>query len=300
MVLSERRNDNVMSKKCDTRSGDRIRILDGETAGIRRMEAFFHGAPFSLHRHDTYAVGVTLSGIQSFFYRGTWHQARRGQIHVLFPDELHDGAAGTEDGFGYRIAYIDPWLLQQAMGGRGLPFVRNPVQTPNAAWHSFLSTLWQPEICDDEILRAEFAAEAVDCLDAAAGRCTEGSGPIAIRGLNRAREAIADDPVCGLDVAELELLADMDRWSLARGFRRAFGTSPSRYRTMRQLELVRAGIEAGIPLAQAAVDAGFSDQSHMTRRFRDAFGMSPRQWKMANLCARLDAQSFKNSRQTLP
>jgi len=282
----------------DTRSGDRIRILDGETAGIRRMDAFFHGAPFSRHRHDSYAIGVTLFGIQCFFYRGCRHHARRGQIHILYPDEVHDGAAGTEDGFGYRISYIDPWLLQQAIGGRGLPFVRNPVQSPNAAWRSCLGKLWQADFCDDEILRAEFAVAAVDCLEAAAGsRSADRRSLIAMRGLNRVREAIADNPVCRLDATELEKLADMDRWSLARGFRAAFGTSPTRYRTLRQLERVRASIEAGMPLAQAALNAEFSDQSHMTRRFRGAFGMSPRQWKLASRGARPDAQSFKNSRQ---
>ena len=264
------------------------------------MEAFFHGAPFSLHRHDTYAIGVTRFGIQSFFYRGSWHRARRGEIHILYPDELHDGAAGTEDGFGYRIAYIDPWLLQQALGGRGLPFVRDPVQTPNTAWRSFLDKLWQAEVCDDEILRVEFAVEAVDCLEAATGKPTDPRGPISMRGLNRAREAIADNPACGLRATQLEQLADMDRWSLARGFRAAFGTSPTRYRTMRQLERVRDRIEAGVPLAQAALEAGFSDQSHMTRRFREAFGMSPRQWKLASVYAPADAQSFKNAHRLHP
>jgi AraC-like DNA-binding protein len=285
-----------MSKTRDMQSGDRISTLDGDTAGLRRMEAFFHGAPYSLHRHDSYAIGVTLFGVQCFFYRGRRHHARCGQIHILYPDELHDGAAGTEDGFGYRIAYIDPWLLQQAMGGRGLPFVPNPVQTPNPAWRSFLRKLWLADVYDDEMSRAEFAAEAADCLQAATGSADR-SRPIAMHGLKRVRDAIADDPAYGLDVTKLELLADMDRWSLARGFRAAFGTSPTRYRTMRQAERVRVGIEAGMPLADAALDAGFSDQSHMTRRFREAFGMSPRQWKLANRCARRDAQSFKNSRQ---
>ena len=40
-------------------------------------------------------------------------------------------------------------------------------------------------------------------------------------------------------MAELERLADLDRWTLARQFRAAFGTSPGRFRTMRQLDRVR-------------------------------------------------------------
>lgn len=38
--------------------------------GIERIEARFHGNAFELHRHDTYAIGVTLHGVQRFRYRG--------------------------------------------------------------------------------------------------------------------------------------------------------------------------------------------------------------------------------------
>ena len=40
---------------------------------------------------------------------------------------MHDGGAGTDEGFGYRIAYIDPSLIQEALGGKPLPFVADPV-----------------------------------------------------------------------------------------------------------------------------------------------------------------------------
>ena len=55
-----------------------------------------------------------------------------GQITILHPDELHDGHAGTEEGFGYRMLYVEPALIfaaVQAISGRAssLPFVRTPV-----------------------------------------------------------------------------------------------------------------------------------------------------------------------------
>lgn len=44
---------------------------------------------------------------------------------------------------------------------------------------------------------------------------------------------------------------------------------------MRQLEQVRSMMRTGKSLAGAAMDAGFADQSHMTRQFRRAYGLSP-------------------------
>jgi hypothetical protein len=40
----------------------------------------------------------------------------------------------------------------------------------------------------------------------------------------------------------------------------------------------RAAIERGLPLAQAAAHAGFADQSHMTRQFKRAYGLTPARW----------------------
>ena len=110
------------------RSCDSIRIGQG-ARGIERVEAWFTGAAFDAHRHDTYAIGRTVSGVQTFRYRGAQRTSLPGQILILHPDELHDGGPGTDDGLGYRMIYIDPALIQDALGGRPLPFVANPIVT---------------------------------------------------------------------------------------------------------------------------------------------------------------------------
>src|SRR5438876_9838478 len=102
--------------------------------GVELFRAWFAGEAYQKHRHDTYAIGVTDSGVQVFDYRGSVHASTPGQVVVLYPDEAHDGRAGTREGFGYRIVYVAPSLLAEAvrvLRGRScpLPFLREPVST---------------------------------------------------------------------------------------------------------------------------------------------------------------------------
>src|SRR5919199_2824138 len=113
--------------------GDWVRSR-GPVGGVELLQAWFGGRGFATHRHDTYAVGVTDMGVQTFDYRGSVERSLRGEVTVLHPDERHDGRAGTEAGFGYRIVYVAPRHIGaavQTLVGRpiALPFVRDPVAT---------------------------------------------------------------------------------------------------------------------------------------------------------------------------
>lgn len=248
--------------------------------GIERLHARFSGQAFAPHRHDTYAIGVTLAGVQTFRYRGEARYCLAGQCHILHPDEPHDGAAATEEGFSYRIVYVDPSLVQSALGGWPLPFVSSPVVDLTGAQLRAMTPVWTGDGEPDELSRTDIVATVADLLAATAGDARPASSlPMSRLRLVRAR--IAARPAEPCSMTELERLAGLDRWSLARQFRLAFGTSPSRFRTMRQLDVVRGMIQSGAGLADAALAAGFADQSHMSRQFKRAYGLTPAQWVTA-------------------
>ncbi len=94
----------------------------------------------------------------------------------------------------------------------------------------------------------------------------------------RAREFIHSALGRSITLDEMADHAGRDRWALSRDFRLLFGTSPYRYLTMRRLDLVRSLLAQGTSLVDAAMTAGFTDQSHMTRQFRSTYGMPPSRW----------------------
>ena len=246
--------------------------------GLERFEAFFHGHPYAPHRHDTYGLGITTRGVQSFGYRGETRHSLAGQIYVLHPDELHDGWAGTSDGFGYRILHLDPSLVHQALNGRALPFVSRPV-TDNPrlrrALNAFLGHMSEPI---DELAGTGRVVALADALETISngGRKPAPVDPVAVEIARDLLDSYACRTVTSQD---LEDATGQDRWSLARQFRAAFGVSPHRFQTSRRLDRARALIAEGTSLAEAAHQTGFADQSHLSRHFRSAFGVPPGVWR---------------------
>jgi hypothetical protein len=163
------------------------------SAGIERMEAHFLGQAFAPHRHDTYAIGITLAGVQVFFYRGERRQCLPGQCHVLHPDEIHDGGAGSDDGFGYRIAYVDPSLIQQALGGAPLPFVIDPVLDATLLPADLVAAVWGIDDGIDDTARTEIAVVVADMLVAASDG-PRPSGSLRLASLSLARDALVAEP----------------------------------------------------------------------------------------------------------
>ena len=255
----------------------------GRAGGVELFSAWFGGTAYQKHRHDTYAIGLTDSGIQVFDYRGAARASTPGHVVVLYPDEAHDGRAGTGDGFGYRIVYVEPALLAEAvrtLRGRpySLPFVSDPVSANATLAHAV-----------EDAFRAPLGSLAIDSLivDLARGLLAgerPGVAPVAARSVDaraveRARQFLDAERTRTVHSGELESLTGLTRYDLCRQFRIAFGTSPHRYLLMRRLDFARDRIHRGRALAEVAHDAGFADQAHFTRVFTSRFGLTPARYR---------------------
>lgn len=218
-----------------------------------------------------------MAGVQTFRYRGAARFSSPGNVIVLYPDEEHDGGAGTDDGLTYRMIYIPPerFLPATVARGRTLPFVATPVvDDPRLAALLLEAIGGMDETIEplklDELVE-EIAAALLDHAGAPEARVGRLARPEVLRACDFLRENLFR-PVGSV---ELEAVTGLDRFALSRQFRQLLGTSPHRYLVMRRLERAKALITAGESIAEAAFASGFSDQAHLNRHFKKALGMTP-------------------------
>ena len=266
-----------LERSCSPEVLDAAIRIGRSNGPIERIEAVFSGNGFSPHRHDTYAIGLTMAGVQTFAYRGEGRFSMPGNIIVLHPDELHDGGAGTDAGLRYRMLYIPPQLIAEASGDEhgGLPFVAAPVFSDPMLAAALGEALGNLDEAPDELALTDQITRIADGLRRNALVVGGNAATLSRRSVARACEYLRENCARIVAADELEAVAELDRYTLARQFRRLTGTSPHRYQVMRRLERARGALLSGMPIAEAAFEAGFADQAHFTRHFKKSYGMTP-------------------------
>jgi AraC-like DNA-binding protein len=275
-------------------TGDWARYWRAADSPLEAMHAHFERHVYHRHSHETYSLGVTDVGAQSFTCRGAAYTSAAGMVMAFNPDDPHDGQATDGFGFTYRMIHIGPELMSTVLAdaaGRpvGLPLFAEPVLSEpvlaarlrglHRALLGEATALRRDELLAGVVLAAARQAgtstRATSLLAAAAGPAD------ARRVARRARDLIAgryrDDLTAG-DVAED---AGRSRFAVHRAFSHVYGMAPSDYQRQLRLREARSLIAAGTPVSEAAALAGFADQSHLSRWFVRYYGVTPGRFQRA-------------------
>lgn len=246
---------------------------------------------FARHSHDRFGIGVVIAGGQrSASGRGPV-EARATDVITVNPGEVHDGSPLDERGRAWRMLYFEPSLVTATLAEcaraplRQVELTRPVLNDPQLSM--CLTRLFSMAVheIDEHVSPDNLACEeALLALFAHVGRHyatlaqpgRERNGSVA-----RARRRIDDDPASASTLADLAAEAGMSRFQLLRSFAHEVGLPPHAYRMQRRVALARQLIARGTPLVDAAVSAGFSDQSHMTRAFVRLLGVTPAGYAVA-------------------
>ena len=118
--------------------------------------------------------------------------------------------------------------------------------------------------------------------DVADSRDTHGPtrGGLRPSAFRRVREYILAHLVEDISIRVLAELVGLSAWHFARAFKQSAGMPPHRFVLQSRVERVKhLLLETELPVAQIAVAAGFADQSHCCRCFREIVGITPSRFR---------------------
>ena len=122
------------------------------------------------------------------------------------------------------------------------------------------------------ILRAE--------IERCSGANGSTRGGLAAWQIARVRAYIDSNLHRTIHIRDLSAVARRSPAHFSRKFKLAVGDSPHAYLVRRRLERAcHLMMTSAEPLSEIALNVGFSDQAHLCRLFRQAFGQSPANWR---------------------
>ncbi|MET3579660.1 AraC-like DNA-binding protein [Mesorhizobium robiniae] len=251
------------------------------------FKARFTQHRYELHTHPTYVIALITSGCERICIGRQSVVAPAGTIAVVNPEEWHDGEQGADEGWAYRTFYPSVPLMTaiaRELGGNGAPvFSRAIIEDGHLA--AALAAAHEGSTSQDATQAEASLLVALRRLIVRHGDWSGRTEGVESSG-SRQRFSLYQDLVesqlgSQLDLQRLADAACVTRFQVIRDFKKAIGLTPAHYIRDRRLRRASSLIEQGLGLADAAIAAGFADQSHLSRTFRATRGMTPGMFRRA-------------------
>lgn len=234
---------------------------------------------FTNHFHDTYTIGLTHDGMFKSIHEHKASLAYQYSTRVINPGEVH---CGDSHAWQYTNFYPSVELLtnlyEQIYGEKKMPIFEKHIIQDEVLYRllvSFFRSVYEHE----ETLLCE--SKLIDALSYLIANYTRSATPYpfidkAENTMSMVVEYIHEYLDTEISLDELSKAAMVSKYHFLRLFKSHIGLTPHQYIIAERIHKAKNLVLGGESLSLAALQAGFSDQSHFIRSFRKIYGYSPK------------------------
>lgn len=252
-------------------------------SGVETLAAHYIRKKFKPHCHPEYLIGVITGGVHSVWCRGEQHTVCAGTVMTMRPDDVHHGDAATKDGWMQRMFYLSEEAMagilsdQQSRIGQGLP----DFSTAGRFDPTLAARL---EHLHDVIHASRLSLSR----DTALTELGDVVGILSTSTVNNSAHDRRDDRRAAkimdylhanveadISLEMLSSIVGLGRRQTIELFKNHTGLPPHAFHIGLKVRKVKELLRQGASPAAAAAEAGFADQSHMSRHFAAIVGTTP-------------------------
>jgi len=226
-------------------------------------------------------IGLIDAGTKSFMRERKRFFAESGSISVVNAGELHTGSRAEGDELRYRALYIPLAVLAAAAGyaadGDAPEFCSGVVRD-----EPLFRVLGRAHASivhgSGRLEREQRLLEGVQMLAGKYGSPRRSSEPLigaAPRAVRSAYALIDARFTEELSISEIAAAVEISPYHLMRQFRRHVGIPMHALQNQLRVGLGRRLLRDGMPASEVALEVGFADQSHFSKRFKELVGAPP-------------------------
>jgi len=240
---------------------------------------------YTRHSHEHFSIGAITAGRSTYIHEQSAFEVEAGTLVLMNPGDVHACNPINDQPWSYLMLYVDtPWLtdLQHQLGFSNDAALRRFSATHTRDVHLFkgLTEFYevlvdpQQDMLRKQSLAVEFFSEVQLRLNPADQPLREPNFK-----LERAAEYIREHCTDLLKLEDICAAAQLSPSYLIRAFKQHYGMTPHAYLVNRRIQFAREQLRSGRLIADVALEAGFADQAHFQRAFKQHLAATPGQYR---------------------
>ena len=230
---------------------------------------------YAAHSHESFSIGVITGGRSTYRNGDQCTEVTAGTTVLMNPGVVHACNPVAGEAWSYLMLFVDvPWLQAQGFTLPAQTFSTSPVLYQRLL--QAFADLFDRRVAEREARLAALFSELPTLL--------EGNDQVRDGGNPRLDAAAAFIRAHRSDALRLEDICaacGLSRSYLIRAFRQRFGLTPHGYLLDQRVQLARAQLRQGRAIADVAQEAGFADQAHLQRAFKQHLAATPGHYRDA-------------------
>ncbi len=260
---------------------------------------------YAPHSHTHWSLGAITEGESTFRYRNDQYRISAGNLVLMNPEWVHACNPIDNQPWAYLMLYVDTgWLtdLRYAAGLLTTPRWQD-ISTAvinDPTWYEgycrMAACLLDPQrdLLDKQTVVVEYLSALMHEL---AGQPAQPlpRAPDILQALAAYLDEHATQEI------SLDTLCNRSGYSpghLIRVFKQHFGLTPHAYLINRRIQLGQRELKQGTPIAETALNVGFTDQPHFQRTFKRLVAATPDQYRRTLLNQQVQTTGGEQDSQT--
>jgi AraC-like DNA-binding protein len=240
---------------------------------------------YTRHSHAHFSIGAITAGSSTYLHEQSTFAVSAGTVVLMNPGDVHACNPIDDQPWSYLMLYVDtPWLtdLQHQLGFSDDSAFRRftATHTRDTTLFAGLTELYkvlvdpQQDVLRKQSLAVEFFTEVQLRLNPIEQPLREPNFK-----LERAADYIRDHCTQLLKLEDICAAAQLSPSYLIRAFKQHYGMTPHAYLVNRRIQFARDQLRSGKLIADVALEAGFADQAHFQRAFKQHLAATPGQYR---------------------
>jgi AraC-like DNA-binding protein len=240
---------------------------------------------YTRHAHEHFSIGAITAGRSTYVHEQSQFQVSTGTVVLMNPGDVHACNPIDNQPWSYLMLYVDtPWLsdLQHQLGfSHDLGFRRfSNTHNRDTVLFDGLKRLYavlvdhQQDVLYKHSAAVEFFTEVQLRLNPVDPPRREPNFK-----LERAADYIRDNCTQMLKLEDICAAAQLSPSYLIRAFKHHYGMTPHAFLVNRRIQFARERLRSGKLIADVALEAGFADQAHFQRAFKQHLAATPGQYR---------------------